>query len=182
MPQRNHTTNNSRDVLEQALKVPPHSIDAEQSVLGGLMLSNEVIDDLLAIINSTDFYTKQHQKIFNAILRLHETNKPFDLITVVELLETERKLADAGGKDYLAQLVANSPGGSNILFYAQIVRDKSVLRKLITATNEISELSFFPQGRDVGEVLDYAEQKILKIAEHGDGKERHYRLIGELVT
>lgn len=182
MPQKFSQNTKSQDVLAQALKVPPHSIDAEQSVLGGLMVANEVLEDLLAIVNKTDFYTQQHQEIFSAIFQLHTENKPFDLITVIERLETIRQLETAGGKDYLAQLVANTPGGSNILFYAQIVRDKSILRKLITTSNEITEIGYFPQGKDIREVLDLAEQKILAIAEHGEGKERHYHVIGDLLS
>lgn len=181
MPQKFSQTTNSEDVLAQALKIPPHSIDAEQSVLGGLMVANNLLDDLLAIINTKDFYTQQHQEIFNAIVELDAANKPFDLITVIERLESIRQLEVAGGKDYLAQLVANTPGGANTMFYAQIVREKSILRELISASNEISETGFFPQGMDIREVLDLAESKILAIAEHGANKERNYRVIGDLL-
>jgi len=166
---------------ENLFKVPPHSIDAEQSVLGGLMLSNEVFDDVVVIVNDGDFYTQQHKAIFSTIFELSRNNKPFDLITVVEHLNSTGQLELAGDKEYLAELVKNTPGSANILYYARIVRDKSILRGLIQASNEVAETAYFPDGRDIRDVLDIAESKIMSIAEHGEGKERLYKTMDVLL-
>ena len=166
---------------ESLFKIPPHSTDAEQSVLGGLMLSNNVFDDVLAIANESDFYTQQHKAIFATINELNRLNKPFDLVTVVEHLTTTGQLELAGDKEYLAELVKNTPGSANIMYYAQIVREKAILRGLIQASNEVAETAFFPNGKDIREVLDIAESKIMAIAEHGEGKERHYKTMDVLL-
>ena len=173
---------NSTPAQAEALfKVPPHSLEAEQSVLGGLMLSNDVLDDVVIIVNAGDFYTKQHQTIFEAIFELSRNNKPFDLVAVVAHLSNTGQIETAGDKDYLAELVKNSPGTANILYYSQLVRDKSILRKLIEASNDVSEAAYFPQGKDIRDVLDIAESKIMGIAEHGEGKERQYKTMDILL-
>ncbi|MDX1352244.1 MAG: DnaB-like helicase N-terminal domain-containing protein, partial [Thiomicrorhabdus sp.] len=177
MAQRNSTKNTA----EELFKVPPHSIEAEQSVLGGLMLSDDVLDDVSVIVNASDFYTKQHQVIFDAIFELNRNNKPFDLVSVVAYLGNTGQLETAGDKAYLAELVKNTPGSANILYYSQLVRDKSILRKLIQASNEVSEAAYFPQGKDIREILDIAEAKIMGIAEHGEGKERLYKSMDMLL-
>lgn len=166
---------------EELFKVPPHSIEAEQSVLGGLMLSNDVFDDVIAVVNHTDFYTKQHQAIFSALTELSRNNKPFDLVACVAYLDSIGQLELAGEKSYLAELVKNTAGAANILYYAQLVRDKAILRGLIQASNEVSETAYFPQGREVREILDIAESKINAIAEHGEGKERQYKSMDVLL-
>lgn len=175
-------SNNKLTVAQSPFKVPPHSIDSEQSVLGGLMLSNTAFEDVSAVINEFDFYTKQHQAIYIAICELNRANKPFDLVTVVEFLEASGQIELAGSKAYLAELVANTPGAGNILFYAQIVREKSILRKLIEASNEVAESCFFTQGKDIREILDFAESKVMAIAEHGEGKQRQYKTMDDLLT
>lgn len=167
---------------QSPFKVPPHSIEAEQSVLGGLMLSNHTFEDVSTVINQFDFYTKQHQAIYQAISQLNQNNKPFDLVTVVEALEASQQIELAGGKAYLAELVANTPGAGNILFYAQIVREKSILRRLIEASNEISEGCYFTQNKAIREILDFAESKIMAIAEHGEGKQRQYKTMNDLLA
>lgn len=166
---------------EELFKVPPHSIEAEQSVLGGLMLSNGVYDDVSAVVNENDFYTKQHQAIFAALTALSRHNKPFDLVACVAYLDSVGQLELAGERAYLAELVKNTPGSANILYYSQLVRDKGILRGLIQASNEVSENAYFPQGRDVREILDIAEAKINSIAEHGEGKERQYKSMDVLL-
>ncbi len=166
---------------DDLFKVPPHSLEAEQSVLGGLMLANEMFDDVVGVLNEMDFYTKQHQIIFSVINELSRHNKPFDLVACVAYLESIGQLEQAGDKSYLVDLVKNTPGAANILYYAQLVRDKAILRGLITASNEISETAYFPQGRDVREILDIAESKINAIAEHGEGKERQYKTMDVLL-
>lgn len=178
---KGNSTNNLT-VTQSPFKVPPHSIDSEQSVLGGLMLSNSAFEDVSAVINEFDFYTKQHQAIYIAITELNRSNKPFDLVTVVEFLEASGQIELAGSKAYLAELVANTPGAGNILFYAQIVREKSILRKLIEASNEVAESCFFTQGKDIREILDFAESKVMAIAEHGEGKQRQYKTMDDLLT
>lgn len=169
-------------VQQTPFKVPPHSIDSEQSVLGGLMLSNMSFEDVSIVVNEYDFYTKQHQAIYAAICELSRANKPFDLVTVVNALEATHQIELAGGKGYLAELVANTPGAGNIMFYAQIVREKSILRKLIDASNEVAESCFFTKGKDIREILDFAESKVLAIAEHGEGKQRQYKTMDELLA
>ena len=166
---------------DELFKVPPHSIEAEQSVIGGLMLSNEVFDDVTIIVNQNDFYTKQHQAIFGAITELSRNNKPFDLVSCVAYLDSIGQLELAGEKSYLAELVKNTPSSANILYYSQLVRDKAILRGLITASNDIAETAYFPQGRDVREILDIAESKVNAIAEHGEGKERLYKSMDMLL-
>ncbi|VAW43878.1 Replicative DNA helicase (DnaB) [hydrothermal vent metagenome] len=166
---------------EELFKIPPHSLEAEQSVIGGLMLSNEVLDDVMAIVNQNDFYTKQHQAIFSVITDLSRNNKPFDLVACVAHLEATGQLELAGEKIYLVELVKNTPGSANILYYAQLVRDKAILRGLIKASNEVAESAYYPQGREVREILDIAESKINAIAEHGEGKERQYKTIDMLL-
>lgn len=178
--QVNNTTTHPTN--QMPFKVPPHSIDSEQSVLGGLMLSNASFEDVSVVLNQFDFYTKQHQAIYNAIVELSRANKPFDLVTVVEFLEATQQIELAGGKPYLAELVANTPGAGNIMFYAQIVREKSILRKLIEASNDVAESCFFTKGKDVREILDFAESKIMAIAEHGEGKQRQYKTMDELLA
>jgi replicative DNA helicase len=166
---------------EEIFKVPPHSIEAEQSVLGGLMLVNNVIDDVIGVINESDFYTKQHQIIFSAILTLSKNNKPFDLVAVVAELNNTGLLESAGEKDYLADIVKNTPGTTNIMYYAQLVRGKSILRMLIQSSNDIAESAYFPKGKDVRDILDEAEKNILQIAEHGANKERAYKTMDVLL-
>ena len=166
---------------EDLFKTPPHSIDAEQSVLGGLMLSNEKLEDVAVILNEFDFYTKQHQVIFSAIIDLNQKNKPFDLVTVIESLASSGLLEVAGQKGYLVELVQNTPGAANILYYAQLVREKSILRSLITSCNEITETCYHPQGRDIREILDFSESRIMRIAEHNSGKQREYKTMETLL-
>ncbi|GAB6034314.1 replicative DNA helicase [Galenea microaerophila] len=163
------------------LKTPPHSIEAEQAVLAGLMLANDKMDDVMAILNEYDFYTQAHQAIFATIIQLHQQKRPFDLVSVVEALENNGKLAEVGDKQYLAELVENSSGAANLTYYAQIVRDKSILRSLIKDANEISETCYFPQGKSVRDILDIAESKIMAIAEHGSGKQRNYKTMETLL-
>ncbi|QBZ83380.1 Replicative DNA helicase [Hydrogenovibrio crunogenus] len=167
---------------EALFKTPPHSIESEQSVIGGLMLDNEKFSDISVILKAEDFYTQQHQLIYTAIVHLSERNKPFDLITVIEMLESTGKLPDVGDKQYLIDLVSNTPGSVNIEFYAETVREKAILRSLITVSNEISEASYFPQGKDIREVLDLAESKVMGIAEHGSGKQREYQTMEVLLN
>ncbi|PTU31066.1 replicative DNA helicase [Stenotrophobium rhamnosiphilum] len=144
-------------------KLPPHSIEAEQSVLGGLMLDNRTWNDLADRINEEDFYRADHQLIFRAIAELCGTNKPCDFITLCEHLRHQGKLEDAGGVPYLGTLANDTPSAANVMAYAEIVRERSVLRTLIAAGGDIAELGFRPDGRGHSELIDVAEQKVFAI-------------------
>lgn len=148
-----------------SLKLPPHSIDAEQSVLGALMLDNSAWHDLSEIIIAEDFYRKEHYLIFQAMQHQAAEGNPVDLVTLSEALDNANNLEKVGGVDYLGELVENSPSTANILAYANIIRERAILRKLISAANAISENSFNPDGRDSAELLDLAEKQVFKIAD-----------------
>ncbi|MAD88676.1 MAG: replicative DNA helicase [Pseudoalteromonas sp.] len=147
------------------LKVPPHSIEAEQSVLGGLMLDNQAFDRVAELVVSHDFYTRTHKLIFEAMERLVEQSQPIDLITISESLEKNNQLSTIGGFAYLAEIAKNTPSAANIDAYASIVRERAVVREMIGVANEIAEAGFNPEGRDSHELLDLAESKVFKIAE-----------------
>ncbi|MEC8755239.1 MAG: DnaB-like helicase N-terminal domain-containing protein, partial [Pseudomonadota bacterium] len=147
------------------LKVPPHSVEAEQSVLGGLMLDDQGWFDLVEIVLAADFYRTQHQIIFEAMMDLANEDQPLDAVTVSERLQSRGLLDKAGGINYLAELAESTPGASNILAYGRIVRERSVLRQLIGAANHIADSAFAPDGRDSNTLLDLAEQAVFQIAE-----------------
>jgi len=146
-------------------RLPPQSIEAEQSLLGGLMLENTLVDEVTAIITGDDFYRRDHAAIFRAICALAEENQPADVITVSEWLENVGELSQVGGLAYLGSLAQNTPNTSNIAAYAKIVRERSLLRRLITAANEIVGSAYQPEGRSPNEVLDHAEQMIFEISQ-----------------
>ncbi|MFA5627330.1 MAG: replicative DNA helicase [Thiohalomonadaceae bacterium] len=149
------------------LKVPPHSIEAEQAVLGGLMLDNSAWDRMADLVMEEDFYRRDHRLIFQAIRRLLEKSDPCDVVTLAEWLDKKGQLDEAGGVAYLGNLAGNTPSVANIKSYASIVRERSVLRQLIRVTNEIAETAFNPAGRGVFELLDEAEKKVYQIADQG---------------
>lgn len=146
-------------------KAPPHSIEAEQSVLGGLMLDNEAWFNVVEVVSATDFYRGQHQIIFEAMVDLATEDDPLDAITVSERLQSKGLLDRAGGPGYLGELAEATPGASNIVAYAQIVREHSTFRQLIGAANRIAESAFARDGRPSEELLDLAEQEVFRIAE-----------------
>ncbi len=153
-------------------KMPPHSQEAEQSVLGALMLDNRSWDRVADRISDIDFYRNEHRLIFQAIQLLAQRNQPFDVLTVAEALKEQQKLEPAGGEAYLYELAQNTPSAANITAYADIVRERSVLRALISTGTDIANSAFQPDGRDIKELLDSAESRIFQIAEqraHGDG-------------
>src|SRR5438552_10076494 len=155
------------DTQTEAFKVPPQSIEAEQSVLGGLLLDNAAADKVGDILAADDFYNDAHRLLFNAIVGLIADNKPADVITVGEALGSLKKLDYIGGLAYLSALVENVPTAANIRRYAEIVRERAILRRLAAAGGEIAESAFHPLGRSVREILDQAETKVFEIAEHG---------------
>jgi replicative DNA helicase len=153
------------DKQVDTLKVPPHSIEAEQSVLGGLMLDNQAFDRVAERVVSQDFYTRTHKLIFEAMTALAEIGDPIDLITISEHLEKNNQLAGVGGFAYLAEIAKNTPSAANIDAYADIVRERAVVREMIGVANEIAEAGFNTEGRTSHDLLDFAESKVFKIAE-----------------
>ncbi|GGW64720.1 replicative DNA helicase [Alishewanella tabrizica] len=154
-----------KDKQVAAIKMPPHSIEAEQSVLGGLMLDNEAWDRVSEKVVEQDFYLRSHRFIFSAMLRLAESNQPIDLITVSESLEANQQLDDIGGFAYLGEIAKNTPSAANILAYAEIVRERAVVRDMIAVAHDIADAGYDTQGRTSAELLDFAETKVFKIAE-----------------
>ena len=155
------------DGAEQRLKVPPHSIEAEQSLLGGLMLDHSSWDKIADVVGEQDFYRKDHRLIFAAIASLAEDANPCDVVTVSEFLDNRGELDQAGGLEYLATLANETPGAANARSYARILRERSMLRSLISAGNEISGAAFSTDGRSATEIVDEAERLVFEIAEFG---------------
>ena len=155
----------SKDSQIESLKVPPHSLEAEQSVLGGLMLDNEAWDRVAEKVVAKDFYRRPHQLMFATMAKLTESSSPIDLVTLAEALEMAGKLDDVGGFAYIAEIAKNTPSASNVAAYAEIVRERAVMREMIAVANEIAEAGFDPQGRKAAELLDMAESRVFKIAE-----------------
>ena len=153
------------DYEVESLKIPPHSIQAEQSVLGGLMLDNQTWDSVADKVYAEDFYRKDHRLIFNAIEKLAEKQDPFDVITLSESLEAIGELKTVGGLVYLAMLAKDTPSAANIVAYANIVRDRSILRQLIHIGTDISDSAFNTDGRETADLLENAEREVFKIAE-----------------
>lgn len=149
------------------VKQPPYSLEAEQAVLGGLMLDNRAWNDLADRLSQVDFYREDHQLIYQSICDLVGSNRPCDFVTLSEYLRHHGKLQEAGGLTYLGTLANDTPSAANVLAYADIVRERSVLRSLIAAGHDISELGFRPQGRPQQELVDVAEQKVFQIRERG---------------
>ncbi|MGB2427389.1 MAG: replicative DNA helicase [Alteromonas sp.] len=158
------------DANIEKLKIPPHSIEAEQSVLGSMLIAPESWDTVTEIIGSDDFYNRAHQTIFIAVLDLLKHNLPVDLITVSEQLEKHDKLEEAGGFAYLAELAKNTPSAANVAAYAQIIKERAITRELIGVAHNIAEVGFNPEGRNSAELLDLAESKVFEIAEKRTGE------------
>lgn len=148
-----------------SLKVPPQSVEAEQSVLGGLLIDNSRWDQVADRLRAGDFYRREHQLIFDAITRLADDSQPADVVTVAEQLEKMGELQNAGGMEYLGSLANNTPNSANIGAYANIVRDRSLMRSLITVSTDIANTAYFPEGRKAVDILDKAEQRILEISD-----------------
>jgi len=147
------------------LRTPPQSLEAEQSVLGGLMLDNSAWDKIADVVADSDFYRQNHRLIYQHIARLVERSCPADVVTVSESLDQSAELGEVGGLAYLASLAQNTPSAANIRRYAEIVRERSVMRQLAQVGAEIAESAYNPQGRDAAQLLDEAEGKVFKIAE-----------------
>jgi replicative DNA helicase len=150
-----------------ALRVPPQSVEAEQAVIGGLMLAPDSLDRVGDLLTEEDFYRRDHRLIYRAIRELSEKSKPFDAVTLGEWLEANNLADQIGGTGYLIELASTTPSAANIRAYAEIVREKSVLRQLIEVGTEIVNDGFKPEGRESREVLSAAEMKVFRIAEQG---------------
>jgi replicative DNA helicase len=157
-------TQTRTDSIEK-LNIPPHSIEAEQSVLGSLMISPDAWDKVADTLIESDFYNRSHRIIYASILRLINANRSVDTVTVKEELSRHNQLEDAGGFPYLIELAKNTPSAANVGAYAYSIREKAVVRELIGVAHDIAEVGFNPEGRDSKEVLDLAETKVFEIAE-----------------
>ena len=165
-------TGETKQTAEYSLKTPPQSIEAEQSVLGGLMLENQRWDDVAEIVSEQDFSSRPHSSCFSAMCSLAADPFTFGLITLAGRIqiEGEGKLDSLGGFAYLAELSKNTPSAANIIAYAQIVRERAVIREMIKVANEITEAGYNPEGRTSDELLDLAESRIFQIAEQRGNK------------
>ncbi|MFK7730152.1 MAG: replicative DNA helicase [Pseudomonadales bacterium] len=147
------------------LKIPPHSVEAEQSVLGGLLLSSESWERVADLVSAEDFYRSDHRSVFSVMAKLAEADQPLDVITVADALADLKELEQVGGLAYLGELANNTPSASNVRAYATIVRERAILRQLIRSATSIADNSFFPEGRNSGDILEDAERQIMAIAE-----------------
>ncbi|MDP9899959.1 replicative DNA helicase [Variovorax ginsengisoli] len=175
-----HDASADRQVAQ--LRIPPHSIEAESSVLGGLLLDNGAWDRMGDLLVDGDFYRYEHKLIYAAIGTLINASKPADVITVFEQLQNLGKADDIGGLVYLNSLAQYVPSASNIRRYAEIVRERSILRKLVSAADEIATEAFNPQGKAVDKILDEAEQKIFNIGEEGSRMKQGFQGMHTLVV
>ncbi len=172
----------ARDEEVERLRVPPHSTEAEQSVLGGLLLDNLAFDRAAELLADSDFYRHEHRLIFGAIRGLIQAGKPADVVTVFEHLQSQGKAEDAGKLKYLNDLAQSVPSAANMRRYAEIVRERAILRKLIAASDEIATTAFNREGRQVSQILDEAESKILKIGEEGNRQQQGPQPMSGLVV
>ncbi len=172
----------SEDRQIAQLRVPPHSIEAESSVLGGLLLDNSAWDRVGDLLQDSDYYRFEHQLVFGAIAKLINANKPADVITVFEQLNSEGQSDKVGGLGYLNQLAQYVPSAANIRRYAEIVRERSILRKLIKVSDDIATRAFNPKGSKVAEILDEAEQKVFNIGEEGTRMKQGFQSMDTLVV
>jgi replicative DNA helicase len=171
-----------RDDEVARLRIPPHSIEAEQSVLGGLLLDNSAWDRAGDLLSDSDFYRYEHRQIYAAIGALVNATRPADVITVFEQLQSLGKAEECGGLVYLNALAQSVPSAANLRRYAEIVRERAVLRKLVATADEIATTAFNPQGRAVSEILDEAEGKIFRIGEEGSRSRQGFLSMDQLVV
>src|SRR5215207_3111296 len=174
--------NPSADRQIAQLRIPPHSIEAESSVLGGLLLDNGAWDRVGDLLTDSDFYRYEHRLIYAAIAGLVNATKPADVITVYEQLQGLGHAEEVGGLPYLNSLAQYVPSAANIRRYAEIVRERSILRKLVSASDEIATAAFNTQGKPVEKILDEAEQKIFNIGEEGSRMKQGFQGMDSLVV
>ncbi len=164
------------------LRVPPHSVEAEQSVIGGLLLDNSAWDRAADLLRDTDFYRYEHRTIYSAMGSLISASKPADVVTVLEQLQSLGKAEACGGISYLNALAQSVPSAANMRRYAEIVRERAIMRKLIEASDEIATKAFNPQGRPVTQILDEAETRIFQIGEEGSRSQQGFQPMDKLVV
>jgi len=172
-------------VVEKELvgyKTPPHSIEAEQSILGGLLLDNSKWDVVGDKVIEDDFYRQDHRQIYRVIARLANEGRPVDVVTVAEELERINELENSGGMAYLGELVEKTPSATNVRAYAEIVHERAVLRRLIAVSGEISDSAFNTQGRSTTDLLDEAERKVFQISESRSGQEGGPQSVNPVLT
>jgi len=157
----------SNDPQISAIKLPPHSLEAEQSLIGGILLDNAAWERIADLVNEVDFYRDDHRRIYRHIARLIDLGKPADVVTVFESLEKNGEAEQAGGLAYLAEVADNTPSAANIRRYAEIVRERAILRKLVAVGDEIAANALSASGKDAKTLLDEAEAKVFEIAEAG---------------
>ncbi|MFM2397967.1 MAG: hypothetical protein RL341_124 [Pseudomonadota bacterium] len=170
------------DPQMDALKTPPHSVEAEQSVLGSLLIENDAWDRIGDVVREDDFYRFDHRLIFQHIARLVEKSRPADVVTVFESLQSVQRADEVGGLAYLNALAQSVPSAANIRRYAEIVRDRSVLRRLVGVADEIASSAYNPQGRDTAQLLDEAESKVFAIAEDGARGQAGFQALPDVLT
>lgn len=166
----------------QYLRVPPHSVEAEQSVLGGLLLDNSTFEKVSDLLAEDDFYRHDHRIIWHHITRLINLSRPADVITINESLTSVGKSEEAGGVPYLNALAHNTPSAANIRRYAEIVRERSMLRKLVAVADDIAATAFNPQGKEARQLLDEAESRVFKIAQEGARTSQGFQEIQPLLS
>ncbi|MDD5248411.1 MAG: replicative DNA helicase [Rhodocyclaceae bacterium] len=164
-----------------ALKLPPHSIEAEQSLIGGLLLDNTAWDRIADMVVEGDFYRDDHRRIFAHIRKLVETGRPADVVTIYESIEKSNEVDQTGGLAYLGEIANATPSAANIRRYAEIVHERAVLRRLVTVGDEIAASALNPAGRDVKVLLDQAEQKVFEIAESGAKSSQGFEAVPDLL-
>jgi replicative DNA helicase len=170
------------DAQIESLRLPPHSVEAEQAVLGGLLLSNPAWDRIGDLISESDFYRADHRVLWRTITKLVEDNKPADVLTVAEALKVNGEIGDVGGITYLDQLASGTPSAANIRRYAEIVRERAIMRKLAEVGTNIADSAYSPQGREARQLLDEAETKILEIGESGGRSSESFAKMSALLA
>jgi replicative DNA helicase len=170
------------DGLVESLRLPPHSIEAEQSVLGGLLLSNASWDRVGDMVSEVDFYRADHRTLWRTITRLIEDNKPADILTVAEALKSTGEFEAVGGLAYLQGLASATPSAANIRRYAEIVRERAIMRKLAEVGTSIAESAYTPQGREAKQLLDEAETRILEIGESGGRSSQGFHKMTQILA
>lgn len=167
---------------EDLLRLPPQAIEAEQSILGSMMLDNRVIDEISSELETRDFYRSDHKAIYNEILRLDEKGEAADVVTVSESLTNLGELEKVGGLAYLGILAKNTPNTGNVKSYAKIVRERAILRRLIESSNDIIKQAYQPEGKRPEEILDFAESVIFEIAKNNNQAKAGFRKIDSLLA
>src|SRR6185503_11326821 len=170
------------DAQIESLRLPPHSVEAEQAVLGGLLLSNAAWDRIGDVIGESDFYRADHRLLWRVITKLIEDNKPADVLTVTEALKTSGEMNDVGGLAYLHQLASGTPSAANIRRYAEIVLERAIMRKLAEVGTNIADSAYSPQGREARQLLDEAETRILEIGESGGRSSENFAEMSQVLA